>query len=68
MKYHDTYRHRENVKTYVWTNQSSKNILTDESYTGVLINHRRESKEGTNRYVPEKSWVQYEGASLPGAD
>lgn len=31
---------------YLWTYASVKNILVEEAYTGVLINHRSETNSG----------------------
>ena len=54
-------RERRDIHTFLWTYQSVKNILTDESYTGVLINHKRELKEGVSRFVPKEDWFRHEG-------
>ena len=37
---------------YVWTYVSVKNVLTEEGYTGVLINHRTETRHGKATPVP----------------
>ena len=37
---------------YVWTYVSVKNVLTEEGYTGVLINHRMETRNGKAKPVP----------------
>ena len=38
---------------YVWTYVSVKNVLTEEGYTGVLINHRTETRHGkAPRFLP----------------
>ena len=45
---------------YVWTYVSVKNILTEEGYTGVLINHRTETYSGKVKPVPEERWKRHE--------
>jgi hypothetical protein len=37
-----------------------KNILTEESYTGVLINHRTETHGGRAKPVPAEHWQRHE--------
>lgn len=53
---------RQNIRNdrYVWTYTSVKNILRDESYTGVLINHRRQICEGKAYSVPESEQIRHE--------
>ena len=38
-----------------------KNILTDESYAGVLTNHRKQMREGKTYAVPEADQFRHEG-------
>ena len=38
-----------------------KNILRDESYTGVLINRRRVMKDGKVSHTPEEQQLRHEG-------
>ena len=45
---------------YVWTYVSVKNILTEEGYTGVLINHRTETCHGKASPVPADQWHRHE--------
>lgn len=45
---------------YVWTYVSVKNILTEEGYTGVLINHRTETRHGKASPVPADQWQRHE--------
>ena len=52
---------RSDIRTYLWTYQSIKNILSDESYTGVMVNHKREWKDGTSRDIPEEGRFRHEG-------
>ena len=47
--------------SYVWTYTSVKNILTDESYAGVLTNHRKQMREGKTYAVPEAEQFRHEG-------
>ena len=45
---------------YVWTYVSVKNILMEEGYTGVLINHRTETRNGKAKPVPAEYWQRHE--------
>jgi hypothetical protein len=45
---------------HVWTYVSVKNILTEEGYTGVLINHRTETRHGKATPVPAVQWQRHE--------
>ena len=45
---------------YMWTYVSVKNILTEEGYTGVLINHRTETRNGRAKPVPTEYWQRHE--------
>ena len=45
---------------YVWTYVSVKNVLTEEGYTGVLINHRTETRNGKAQPVPAEYWQRHE--------
>ena len=45
---------------YVWTYVSVKNILTEEGYTGALINHRTETRHGKATPVPADQWQRHE--------
>ena len=40
------------IKQYRWSYTSVKNVLTDESYTGVLSNHKRETRNGVTSVIP----------------
>ena len=37
-----------------------KNVLTNESYTGVLYNHQRETRDGARRYIPKNERFRHE--------
>ena len=43
-----------------WTYTSVKNVLTEEAYTGVLINHKAEIKEGKKKELPPEVWIRHE--------
>lgn len=45
---------------YVWTYASVKNILVEEAYTGVLINHRSESNGGKAKRLEQAEWYRHE--------
>ena len=45
---------------FLWTYASVKNVLAEEAYTGVLINHRREYLGGKVRPVNETDWLRHE--------
>lgn len=47
-------------KVYRWTYQSVKNILVEESYTGLLVNHRTETHERRVTLVPEDEQYRHE--------
>ena len=45
---------------YVWTYASVKNILIEEAYTGVLINHRSETNGGKAKRLEQAEWYRHE--------
>ena len=45
---------------YVWTYASVKNILAEEAYTGVLINHRSETNGGKAKRLEQAEWYRHE--------
>ena len=45
---------------FLWRYASVKNILVEEAYTGVLVNHRREYCGGKARAVNEADWLRHE--------
>lgn len=53
--------HKAKDGSYVWTYTSVKNILTDESYVGVLTNHRKQMREGKTYAVPDAEQFRHEG-------
>ena len=46
-------------KCYRWTYQSVKNVLADESYTGLLINHQTETHGRIVTAVPESEQFRH---------
>ena len=54
-------KHHPNIHKYIWTYTSVKNILRDESYTGILINRRRVVKDGKASDVPKAEQFRHEG-------
>lgn len=45
---------------YVWTYASVKNILVEEAYTGVLVNHRSETNSGKVKRLEQAEWYRHE--------
>ena len=46
--------------SYVWTYASVKNILVEEAYTGVLINHRSETNGGKAKRLEQAEWYRHQ--------
>ena len=57
---HDERCGKADSKVYRWTYQSVKNILVEESYTGLLVNHRTETRGRTITPVPEDEQYRHE--------
>ena len=57
---HDERCGKANGKAYRWTYQSVKNILVEESYTGLLVNHRTETHGRIVTPVPEDEQHRHE--------
>lgn len=57
---HDERCGKTDGKVYRWTYQSVKNILVEESYTGLLVNHRTETYGRTVTPVPEDEQYRHE--------
>ena len=53
--------HKTQDGKYLWTYASVKNVLTEESYTGVLVNHRSETNGGKVKRLPQNEWYRHEG-------
>lgn len=59
-------KRRPNVRQYLWSYTSVKNILQDESYIGVLCNRQQEIKDGKRvRYIPIEEWIRHENVFPP---
>ena len=54
--------HKTRDGQFLWTYASVKNILMEEAYTGVLVNHRREYCGGKARAVNEADWLRHENS------
>ena len=52
--------HKTRDGRFLWTYASVKNVLAEEAYTGVLVNHRREYLGGKARAVNEAEWLRHE--------
>ena len=52
--------HKTRDGQFLWTYASVKNVLAEEAYTGVLVNHRREYLGGKARAVNEADWLRHE--------
>ena len=44
-----------------WSYCSIRNILGDEAYTGVLINHKAEIRNGKKVDTDQSTWLRHEG-------
>ena len=54
--------HKTRDGQFLWTYASVKNVLVEEAYTGVLVNHRREYCGGKARAVSETDWLRHENS------
>ena len=52
--------HKTRDNRYLWTYASVKNVLTEEAYTGVLINHRSETQGGKTKRLEQTEWYRHE--------
>ena len=52
--------HKTREGQFLWTYASVKNVLVEESYTGVLNNHRSETNSGKVKRLGEKEWYRHE--------
>ena len=57
---HDERCGKADGKEYRWTYQSVKNVLVEESYTGVLVNHQTETHGRTVTPVPTDEQFRHE--------
>ena len=53
--------HKTRDGQFLWTYASVRNILVEESYTGVLNNHRREYNNGKTKHIDKADWYRHEG-------
>ena len=52
--------HKTRDNRYLWTYASVKNVLIEEAYTGVLINHRSETQSGKVKRLGQTEWYRHE--------
>lgn len=52
--------HKTHDGQFLWTYASVKNVLAEEAYSGVLVNHRKEYLGGKARAVSETDWLRHE--------
>ena len=52
--------HKTRDNRYLWTYASVKNVLIEEAYTGVLINHRSETQGGKVKRLGQTEWYRHE--------
>jgi len=52
--------HKPRDGQFLWTYASVKNVLTEEAYTGVLNNHRREYNNGKVKHIEKTDWYRHE--------
>lgn len=52
--------HKTRDNRYLWTYASVKNVLIEEAYTGVLINHRSETQDGKVKRLEQTEWYRHE--------
>ena len=53
--------HKTRDGQFLWTYASVRNILVEESYTGVLNNHHREYNNGKTKHIDKADWYRHEG-------
>ena len=57
---------KPDIRQFLWSYTSVKNVLQDESYVGVLYNHQDEVRDGKRfRKVPEEEWFRHENVYPP---
>lgn len=57
---------KPDIRQFLWSYTSVKNVLQDESYVGVLYNHQDEVRDGKRvRKVPKKEWLRHEDVYPP---
>lgn len=53
--------HKTHDGSYTWTYASVKNILVEEAYTGVLNNHRSDTRGDKVTRLSKDAWFRHEG-------
>lgn len=53
--------HKTRDGQFLWTYASVKNVLVEEAYTGVLVNHRREYNNAKTKHIDKTGWYRHEG-------
>lgn len=51
--------HKTREGHHLWTYTSVKNVLTEEAYTGVLINHQSETHGGKAKRLQQAEWYRH---------
>lgn len=54
-------KERANLKRYVWTYTSVKNILREIAYTGTFVSHRKAVRNGKCEALPPSRQIVHEG-------
>lgn len=52
--------HKTRDGQFLWTYASVKNILVEEAYTGVLVNHQTETNSGKVKRLTQGEWYRHE--------
>ena len=52
--------HKTRDGQFLWTYASVKNVLVEEAYTGVLVNHRTETNNGKVKRLTQDEWYRHE--------
>lgn len=52
--------HKTRDGQFLWTYASVKNILVEEAYAGVLVNHRTETNGGKVKRLTQDEWYRHE--------
>lgn len=51
--------HKTRDGHFFWTYASVKNVLVEEAYTGVLVNHRTETNSGKVKRLTQNEWYRH---------
>ena len=52
--------HKTRDGQFLWTYASVKNVLVEEAYAGVLVNHRTETNSGKVKRLTRDEWYRHE--------